>query len=325
MEDAETWRAFLTGIVGDQQERLRIARAIGVHPITLTRWAKGGSSPRSRHLWPLLNAIPEPRKHFFFLLAADYPELLLTDVQENTSSLRIPPEFYPRLLEIHTSYPIFLRGMVLAPLILQQMLAQLDPQRSTLTIFFAQCMPPSHGKVRSVRMLLAHGSGRWQKFENRLAFYGIESQIGHAVQEQRYIVTQSGDERERYYAPRVPEVQSVASFPIQLAGRVAGGVSLLSSQHAFFSPERLSLLEAYSQVLTLLFEQNQFYSMSQIEMAFMPLFPTQQPLLASFQQRVNQRLLDAARKQEFLTLPQAQMEIWQELEQILLHFYEAVS
>ena len=152
-----------------------------------------------------------------------------------------------------------------------------------------------------------------------MAFHGIELQVGHAVQEQRQIFTQSSVERENWYPSGIPDVQSVVAFPIQMANNVAGGISLLSVQGAYFSAERLNLICAYTDMLALIFEHDEFYVSSQIEMGVLPSFPDQQMIISGFQQRVRQRLVEATRKGQLLTGPEAEMEIWQEIEHTMLY------
>jgi hypothetical protein len=319
MGEPQTWRELLGVIVEDPQERLHVARAINVNQITLARWVTGISSPRLRSLRILLDVLPEQRERFMQLLALDYPELLHEDLQEEEELFQIPADFYARALETYTSNPSILRSSTLGSIILQQMLAQLDPHQVGLGIFIAQCMPPFAGKVRSLRTISGRGTGVWRKIEGLMAFHGIESQIGHAVQEQRQILTQSSEERENWYPPAIPDVQSVAAFPIQMADRVAGGVSLLSIQAEYFSAERLNLLRAYTDILVLMFEQDEFYASSQIEMGVLPAFLAQQKILSGFQQRVKQRLVEATREGQLLPRPKAEMEIWQDLEHRMLY------
>lgn len=319
MGEAQTWRELLAVIVEDPQERLHIARAIGVNQITLTRWIAGISSPRLRSLRILLDVLPEQRERFIHLLALDYPELLHEDLQEEEELFQIPAGFYARALETYTSNPAILRGSTLGIIILQQMLAQLDPHQLGLGIFIAQCMSPIAGKVRSVRSIVGRGTGVWRKLEGIVAFHGIESQVGHAVQEQRQILTQSSEERENWYPSGIPDVQSMAAFPIQMANNVAGGISLLSVQAAYFSAERLDLIRAYTDMLALIFEHDEFYVSSQIEMGVLPSFPDQQMIISGFQQRVRQRLVEATRKGQLLARPEAEMEIWQEMEHTMLY------
>jgi len=319
MGEPQTWQALLGIIVDDPQERLRIARAIGVNQITLARWATGISSPRLRSLRLLLDVLPDRRERFIQLLLEEYPDLLHADLQEEEELLQIPSSFYARVLETYTSYPSNLRGSLLGSVILQQMLEQFDPQRTGLGIFIAKCMPPSAGKVRSVRTIVALGSGIWKKIEDGVMFHGIESQVGHAAQELRPILTQSREERENWYPPPISDAQSVAAFPIRLADSVAGGISLLSVLPQFFSTEKLDLLRTYAEMLVLIFEQDEFYASSQIELGVMPAFEIQQTILTSFQQRVKQRILEATRKQQLLPHLQAEMEVWQELEHTILH------
>ena len=59
------WRALLGDIINNVAERDRIANEIGVHPVTLTRWVSGDSSPRSHNLRQLLRALPKPQREEF--------------------------------------------------------------------------------------------------------------------------------------------------------------------------------------------------------------------------------------------------------------------
>jgi hypothetical protein len=319
MEEPQTWRELLGTIVEDPQERVRIAHAINVNQVTLVRWVTGTSLPRLRGLRILLDVLPEQRERLIQLLALDYPELLQEDIQEDEEPLQIPASFYAYALEFYTNNPSILRGSTLGIIILQQMLAQLDPQHIGLGIFIAQCMPPSNGKIRSVRTIVGRGTGIWRKIEGQVAFHGIESQVGHAIQEQRPILTQSSAERANWYPPGIPDVQSVAAFPILMANSIAGGVSLLSVQAQYFTTEKLDLIRAYTDILVLVFDQDEFYVSSLIEMGVVPDFLEQQVMIASFQQRVKQRILEATRKELLLPRPKAEMDVWQELEYSMLH------
>ena len=113
MGEPRTWRELLGIIVEDPQERLHIARTIGVNQITLARWIAGISSPRLRSLRILLDVLPEQRERFIQLLALDYPELLQEDFQEEEELFQIPASFYARALETYTSNPSILRGSTL--------------------------------------------------------------------------------------------------------------------------------------------------------------------------------------------------------------------
>jgi transcriptional regulator with XRE-family HTH domain len=58
MPDKPTWRDQLKNIIGEPGELDRLANAIGVRPITLTRWTTGESNPRLRNIRQLLQALP---------------------------------------------------------------------------------------------------------------------------------------------------------------------------------------------------------------------------------------------------------------------------
>jgi len=320
MEEPQSWRKFLGVIVEDMQERLRIARAIGVNPITLVRWVTGVSSPRLRILRNLLDVLsPEQNEELTQLLLLEYPTLMQQDAVVEEEESMIPATFYAKALETYTNNPIFLRTSVISVIILQQMLEQLDPQQVGLAILIAQCVPPSADTVRSVRIILAQGSGPWKSIEHCTQFCGIESQIGHAVQEQRPIITQSRKERENWYPAHLHSERSAVAAPIRLSDRVAGGVGLLSVREQYFSPEKINLVLAYAELLVLAFEHYDFYAANQIELGVMPPFKRQKPHLEQFQLRVRNYIVQAVRKQELLTRSHAEMVVWQEMEEYILH------
>jgi hypothetical protein len=73
---ASTWQDFLADLIADTQEKERLAAALSVEPITLTRWAKRIVRPRERHIHNLVQALPPSRTQEFLRLAqADFPSL----------------------------------------------------------------------------------------------------------------------------------------------------------------------------------------------------------------------------------------------------------
>src|SRR5689334_4649900 len=68
MEASSTWRELLATIIADPREKQRIAEALGIHPMTLVRWARGEVSPRPNSLYRLLDVVPAYRARLLPLI-----------------------------------------------------------------------------------------------------------------------------------------------------------------------------------------------------------------------------------------------------------------
>jgi hypothetical protein len=321
MEEPQTWRQLLGRVTGDPQERQRIADAVGVSAITLTRWATHKSNPRPDNLRPLVDALPQYRKRLVELIEEEYPHIFAENSAAKAVPLEIPSAFYARVLSAHTTTTVLLRESTICTLILQQVLEHLDPQFKGLVIMVAQCMPPAPGqKVRSLHMTFGRASPPWNShIEHRTQFLGAESQAGYAVLKGHCIVVQSYEERMRSFpSHHSEEMESCAMFPILLADQVAGCLCVTSTQRDFFTLERLDLLQRYTDLMVLAFEPDKFYPLENVALGIMPDRRLQLPLIAGFQQRVTQRMIQAARREQRLTRPQAEELVWHELEEELL-------
>jgi len=321
MEEPQTWRQLLGRVTGDPQERQRIADAVGVSAVTLVRWAMHKSNPRPDNLRPLVDALPQYRKQLVELIEEEYPHIFVRNSETKDISLEIPSAFYARVLSAHTTTSILLRESTICTLILQQILEHCDPQFKGMAIIIAQCMPPAPGqKVRSLRRTFGRASPPWNShIEYHTQFLGAESQAGYAVMAGHFIVVQSREERMRTFpSHQSEEIESYAMFPILLADQTAGCLCVASTQQHYFTLERLDLLQRYADLLVLAFEPDKFYALDNIALGIMPDRRIQQPLIASFQQRVTQVMIQASRREQRLTRPQAETLVWHELEEELL-------
>src|SRR5581483_4768667 len=57
-------------------------------------------------------------------------------------------------------------------------------------------------------------------------------------------------------------VQSIGFFPLQRGGATAGGIFLCSAQEDFFTPVRQALIEEYSHLFALAFNDNDFHEIT---------------------------------------------------------------
>ncbi|QBD81199.1 hypothetical protein EPA93_36585 [Ktedonosporobacter rubrisoli] len=323
IEDPQTWRELLARIISDLPERQRIAKALDINPITLSRWATGKSTPRPENLHMLINALPQYRKQLAELIAIEHPHFSIDLNAGADISPEIPSSFYAQALNTHSSSPLLLRGSAVRTLILTQILGHFDPHRQGLLAIISQCVPPSHDKkVRSLRITEMRGMPVWGHYiEHQTQFFGAESQSGHALLSGHPTVVQSREELLHLFPTHTTEiVESAAAFPILLSDHAAGCLTLLSVQANYFKQSLLDLAQQYTELLVLAIEREQFYPLADIELGIMPPLAQQQGIIASFQQRVTKRMIQATRHQQSLTRLQAEDITWQELEEELLQY-----
>lgn len=313
------WSSILQGIIKSTAERQRLSAALGVTSMTLSRWASGESKPQRPHLIHLLQVVhPNQRQELLEALSQQYPDLQLDD----NSSENIPSEFFARILNIRTTTTESLRFWRISEEVLKQTLHQLDPNRLGMAVKLVQCMPPrpEDGKIRSLRERAGKGSSPWTAdLDHDVLFLGLESLSGYAV-EVRHIVS---DDDLRLGGKTVPAIQdsyeiSAAAHPIRFEGRIAGCLLASSTQPRYFSQQRLNLLATFSDLISLAFDNDDFYPASLIELRVMPKPEIQRPILANFRQRVTMKFQQAIYQRQNMSNAQIELLAWQELESELL-------
>jgi GAF domain len=322
MEKLPIWREILGNMVRDPHNRQQLAERLKVNPITLTRWAAGTSKPRPDKLRSLLGMLStQDREQVMNSLSQDYPPQAL---QEDTGAYiyEIHPEFYHRALSTYATLPSSLREWSLNILIIQQILAHLDPRERGMAVFLAYCTPPSPAQpIRSLRKELGRGTAPWKYAdEHSTQFFGAESLVGQAVLRGHPLVVQSHEEATWLLSDNSPSpAESICAFPLLRANQTAGSLCIMSTQPRFFSPSYLDLLQKYANLLVTVSEHESFFQLESIALGVIPPLEHQLPLLQSVQPRVVQLLLQATRQYHFLTKQQAEHMIWQEVEEELLN------
>jgi hypothetical protein len=148
---------------------------------------------------------------------------------------------------------------------------------------------------------------------------GAESQSGSAASTGRPIVVQSHEEKSRLYpAHHVKLEESAVTYPILLSNCIAGCLCVISTQPDHFLPVHLNLLQGYVDLIALTFNDDEFYDLHSIELGVMPPRDVQYPRIASFQQRVIQRMVQPLPDGRLLRRPEAELLVWQDLEEELL-------
>ena len=314
-----SWSNVLQRIIKSTAERQRLSTALGVTSMTLSRWASGESKPQRPHLIHLLQAVhPNQRQELLDTLEEQYTDIhnwLTEDTSEH-----IPSEFFAQVLSIRTTTTESLRFWRISEAVLKQALAQLDPNRLGMAVKLVQCMRPgADGKVRSLRERAGRGTPPWPAdLEYDVLFLGLESLSGYAV-EVRHIVSDD-DLRQSKTFPAVKDNHEVsaAAHPIRFEGRIAGCLLASSTQSGYFSPQRLNLLAIFSDLISLAFDNEDFYPSHMIELRVMPKPSSQRPILANFRQRMTTRFQQAMYQHKPLSNAEIEMQAWQELEAELL-------
>ncbi len=322
------WREFLGSIITNNvAERDRIANEIGVHPVTLTRWVTGESSPRPHNLRQLVRSLPkQQRGQLLSRLEAVYSDI--ADFDLDSSIQEIPYKFIMEVLEARANISDRQRSWSITRMILQEALHQLDPENIGLSITVVKCMPPRDGRIRSLRETLGVGTAPWGgDLEEKSLLLGAESLAGHVTVSCR--TEHIGDLRSnKTYLPAYQEEHEVSAMacPIMYGCRIAGCLSLSCVQPDYFASElRLSLVRGYANLLALAFEPADFYSPEVLALHILPPGKVQQRYFAGFRQRVIQLMQDAIRTNKRLTNPEAEQIVWQEIEAALIQSSSASS
>jgi hypothetical protein len=323
MDEQQAWRDVLAEIIYSRSERIRLAKAVGVDPITLTRWVNGTSRPRTDALQRLLNALPPATQtRLRPLLEQEFTDLVLASKRpEPPQTTSISIELYERVLHAKSYVPKRLLFHTLCDLILDQALKQLDPSRDGLLLVVSGCLPPATDKnpIRSLRLLSVRGSGLWANLSQNHILFGLESLTGHTAAAGHLLVNQHlQDPLHRAPGYPVEGIQSAVAVPLMNTGRVAGCLSAACARAEAFAHWRLTVLEQYAHLLALAFEERAFYEPSQLMLGILPPAQIQLLHLSGFQQRVSELLKQATRANQFLSILEAEQQIWQQVEDELL-------
>lgn len=326
MPEPRTWRELLGQIIENRQERQQISEALKISPITLTRWAQNESVPRSSNLQQLLNALPQHYTLLLQLIREEFPEFAEAPTEDEAEQ-EIPSEFYAEVLRICTRIGPQQRFWAVAKPVAEQAMLQLDPYQFGLLISVMRCLPPRPGnKVRSLYASVGQGTPPWEgSYDQWPILVGIESMAGYAATNYRTIVVQDLEKESGFFPIRtfdksgkiekLEEARSICASPILREESTAGSLFLCSTQLRYFTPSRLALIQQYVELLALAFEPGEFYGKQRIDLGIMPSLQVQEPYFAKFKQRVYALMAQATRDGQPVTVQQAELMAWQELEE----------
>ncbi len=320
MQELSSWRILLGQLIHDPQERNRIANELGINPATLVRWAHNETNPRPQNLTQLLKVVATAnRQKLQESIAEEFPEFGIKVSEEvmEDESIEIPSSTYSSVIHTYITAPQRQRFWLVSNLILQEALRQLDPNLLGMTVSIAQCVKPRNGnKVRSLREHIGRGTHPWKAtMKHEVAYLGIESLAGYALSNAHLLSIQDRSDILMFYPARwLDWEKSSAVCPIMREGRFAGSLIVSSNQPGYFLSYREMLLRNYAELMALAFEPEDFYELSDIQLAMMPEFDVQEQYFHSIRQRISQIMEDGSKNKPPMNITEAEQVVWQQLE-----------
>ena len=318
-KDWEPFRAYLKELLRDAAVKKLIEQHTDIATRTLARWMSGETEePDRKRLSSLLQALPQYREPLLAVIMRAIPDFA-APLLDNTRSLveDLPVGFWIRLAETNARTPKNLHFTAVVNLIFLQLQATIDPERLGIQLTLVQCSPPSSPDqpVRSLREIV-----KLKTHESLLTspgdylFLGAESLCGYSVGTCSANIVQNTHEERRLPVRLMVEEQSVAAYPLQRGGSVAGCFLVSSPQPDFFSQRLQYLLQIYAYLLSMAFEMDQFYAPERIRLRPMPAANMQHPYLMEFQEQV----LALLHRDASLSRSQAEICTWHQIEEALL-------
>ena len=182
MNEVQTWRELLGGIVADPSELQRIANDMDTTTRTLTDWAAGKKVPFRSNMYKMLNAIPpDYRPRMAKLLKKEFPDF--EDVAPEQRRMEgIPSEIVELAMDTYCRYASDLRRGYIINFILDRAIEHIDPEQRYTHMRLGVCNPPSvHGKVRSIFLEDGRMAAQLREGLPRVLLVGMESVSGRAV------------------------------------------------------------------------------------------------------------------------------------------------
>lgn len=320
LQELPTWQAVLQKIIQSPRERQRLATALGINIITLSRWVKADSHPQRSYLLRLVKVVqPIHRSEMLNALLRAYPEMRDKFMEEIAET--VPASFFRQILKDRASIIETLRPWQISGTVLSEALKLLDPHQLGMAVTAALCMPPVDGKIRSLREHGGRGNSPWSSdLEQKSVFLGLNSLAGHVVTFGR--AASVPDVRKERYIPVFGypadwEI-SAGAAPIWLQGKIAGCLLAASLQPEHFTQERMDLLVTFASIFSLALNPDEFYDHQAVQLRYVPLPDKQQDSLKSFRQRVTRLMTESAQEGSPLSNIEAEKRAWQEIEEELV-------
>jgi hypothetical protein len=313
IDGAKDWRELLGQITSDPLIMQRVIRELRVRDITVKRWIKGESGPRSQNLRRLLNALPEYRERLIMLFSEDYEDF--PDFSLDESAVEIPSDVYTQIFQMRSMVSRTQCYWSITNAIIGEALNQLDADNLGMAITIVRCMRSScHEKVYSLRQSIGQGTSPWPgNLERKSMFLGAESLAGFAVSTCRPVDVQDYQADSTALPGHQFELErSAIAYPILYAGRIAGCLMISSIEPGYFlSPTRQGLIGDYADLMSLAFDADDFLEPSQIELRILPLHAEQERYFDNFRKRLTDAKMKLSDKKSHI---EAEQYVWEEIE-----------
>ena len=317
---AQEWQEVFQKIIKPMKERKRIAEALDVNKVTLSRWASKNSLPQRDELAKLLKVVqPKDRAELLAALQHSYPEMY-TKLQEEVAE-SISSAFICEVLKGRASTVETLRPWQVGMPIFDEAIKLLDPHQLGILITPVLCMPPVKGTIRSLREQGGRGIIPWTTdLANTSFFLGLTSLAAYVTQTGR--ARSVHDINKETYIPVIgyPEVleKSAAAAPLWFEGKIAGCLLAASVQVGHFTQARMDLLTNLASIFALTLKPEAFYEPGLVQVRYMPHPMSQLDILQTFRDRVGRLRGQADLDGQPLSSHEAELAAWQEIEDELL-------
>lgn len=266
----DAWREILRRYIEDPKEKRRIANNIGILSLrTLDRWAEGLSTPKNVQV---IHKLSQQELDLEKELRIAFPDAFkrsqedtLFMHQTQSVDVELPKEFYFRTLHAYATIPMALKEWTITNLVGEQLVHHLDPDGIGMAVVFAQCVP----KENVIHSFLAKdvgGSGIWdtRRLVSQKTIWGGGSLINAVATDRRpYFIQALSDDPQRLLEFesffQKEKIASLAAYPVQREGALAGVLVICASQPDFFTGARRKLMGEYTQLYALAFSDQDFY------------------------------------------------------------------
>jgi hypothetical protein len=323
--DASNWRELLALILRNPREKQQLLDELKVKSITLTRWINGQTEPRQQNLQQLVKVLTRYCDYLPDLLKDEKKtgNLSLLLASEERISPMIPSELYALVLAARAYTPANQRFWTIANMILRQAMEQLDVSDQGVAMWITCCMRNDDEevkKIRSLYIMLGYRTRKLERLEQERMFLGVESAEGEVLVSGHPIIYHNLQQA-GFLTPETPVIDhcSAVVYPITYQGLVAGTFSVVGmSADYFLMPERVTLVQRYSELLALALAAADFVPREKLLLGMMPSYDIQKNHFADFRQRVTTVMGEKLRQGESIGPIEAENIVWRNLEEELL-------
>jgi hypothetical protein len=190
----------------------------------------------------------------------------------------IPSEFLVRTFAAYATTSGPFRAWSLQSLTLQRAIEHLDADHLGMELTVIHCTPPPQGQpVRSLATWMSLGTAPWEPtIRRKIGFLGAESLSGRTVSRGAPEIVQDLEHSQNLFPFRpYPHMCSAIAWPLQREGKLAGCLTIVSTQRDYFTSTLQPFVEVYANTLALSFRDNEFYPLQSIALRNIPLLSEQ--------------------------------------------------